>query len=218
MLGLSKEQPRATPGKHASSRIPSIKQHLLNLSQNWEQPGDGECGRAGDALARAARRAHAHHRPDGRSGVLQARHLRCHPQGGAEQGERRGDSLSDCRRRRQQRAPNNAWRAARLLRSRLPPPISSEIKASAAERYGLNAAGCVQTLTDGAPACAGEKGKSELFLKQLRERCADIKADASMVHVFRKETCAIHAKALEEAHGLEAAFPDLVFPLEVCAY
>eukprot|EP00965_Chrysotila_dentata_P160669 5305361-Pleurochrysis_carterae.AAC.1 len=28
-----------------------------------------------------------------------------------------------------------------------------------------------------------------------------------MVHVSCKETCAIHAKALEEAHGLEAAFP-----------
>eukprot|EP00965_Chrysotila_dentata_P007295 236231-Pleurochrysis_carterae.AAC.1 len=32
-------------------------------------------------------------------------------------------------------------------------------------------------------------------------------ADGAIVENARQETCAIHAKALEENHGLEAAFP-----------
>ena len=71
---------------------------------------------------------------------------------------------------------------------------------------GYHAEGCIQGMTDGASACAGEEGEAALYLRTLSQRSA---ADPTApVHAARRETCCIHAKALEENHGLEAAFPE----------
>jgi hypothetical protein len=75
----------------------------------------------------------------------------------------------------------------------------------AATASGFNLAGCMQVMTDGASACSGEKGEAQLFLNAARVAAA---ADAGApVHRSLKETCAIHGKALEEKHAMEAAFP-----------
>ena len=78
----------------------------------------------------------------------------------------------------------------------------------ATDRSGLHPEGCVQGCTDGASACSGKSGETELFLSGLRERAA---ADVSaLVHSATKETCCIHAKVLEENRGMEAAFPGTI--------
>lgn len=70
---------------------------------------------------------------------------------------------------------------------------------------GLHAEGCIQGMTDGASSCSGEEGEAALFMKTLSERAA---ADPEApVHSAVREQCAIHSKALQENHGLEAAFP-----------
>ena len=77
----------------------------------------------------------------------------------------------------------------------------------ATERHGLHPDGCTQCLTDGASACFGENGESELFLRGQRERAL---SPTALVHNAIKEGCCIHAKVLEENRGIEAAFPGLV--------
>eukprot|EP00965_Chrysotila_dentata_P245729 6206738-Pleurochrysis_carterae.AAC.2 len=72
----------------------------------------------------------------------------------------------------------------------------------ARERHGLASENCVGTMTDGASACSGKEGESQIVLRMQRERAAS--SHSVLVHSAQKETCAIHAKALEEAHGLEA--------------
>ena len=76
----------------------------------------------------------------------------------------------------------------------------------ATDAAGLDPAGCtVAPMTDGASACSGEIGESQLYINKLRELAAQ--SQFALVHSAPKESCAIHAKALEELHGLEAAFP-----------
>ena len=71
---------------------------------------------------------------------------------------------------------------------------------------GLHPAGCaVGPMTDGASACSGEVGEAKLFLDEMQRRAAG--AVNALVHSAPRETCAIHAKALQESRGMEAAFP-----------
>eukprot|EP00965_Chrysotila_dentata_P008814 287355-Pleurochrysis_carterae.AAC.1 len=59
-------------------------------------------------------------------------------------------------------------------------------------------------MTDGASACSAAEGESQIFLRTQREHAALF--PSAPVHSVRKETCATHAEAREEAHCLEAAF------------
>ena len=79
---------------------------------------------------------------------------------------------------------------------------------AATDRHGLHPEGCTQGLTDGASACSGASGETATFLANMRARAAAM--PEALVHQSMKETCGIHAKVLEENHGLEAAFPGLV--------
>ena len=57
---------------------------------------------------------------------------------------------------------------------------------------GLHPEGCTQALTDGASACSGKIGESQLFIEKLQARArANRRAH---VHYAIKETCAIHGK------------------------
>eukprot|EP00965_Chrysotila_dentata_P004378 142437-Pleurochrysis_carterae.AAC.2 len=49
------------------------------------------------------------------------------------------------------------------------------------------------------------EGESHIFLRTQREHAAS--SPSAPIHSAQKKTCAIYAKALEEAHGREAAFP-----------
>ena len=77
----------------------------------------------------------------------------------------------------------------------------------AAKRHGLHPDGCIQAESDGASACSGVAGETQLFLDALREQAAT--RPTALVHSAAKETCCIHAKVLEENRGMEAAFPGL---------
>ena len=78
---------------------------------------------------------------------------------------------------------------------------------AAVERHGLHPDGCVQAASDGASACAGAAGETELFLQGLREKAI---SPTALVHSALKETCCIHGKVLEENRGMEAAFPGTI--------
>ena len=62
----------------------------------------------------------------------------------------------------------------------------------ASDRAGLHPAGLMQTLTDGASACAGEVGESQLFQERMRARALHL--PRALVHSSIRETCAIHGK------------------------
>ena len=79
---------------------------------------------------------------------------------------------------------------------------------AACDRTGLHPEGCTQCVTDGASACSGKAGETELFLRGLRERATGM--PSALVHASQKETCCIHAKVLEENRGMEAAFPGTI--------
>ena len=86
---------------------------------------------------------------------------------------------------------------------------SSKNLAATLDRYtsakGLHPEGCVHGMTDGATPCAGNEGEAALFHRMLSSRAAS--DPEAPVHSAKRETCAIHGKALEEVHGLEAGFP-----------
>ena len=107
---------------------------------------------------------------------------------------------------------------------------SADTVIAALESSGFNPARCVQGLTDGAEAA---KNEAKLVLSAMHTRhCDAVKASRGPppqprgkqqqqpmpplpVQRSVRESCAIHAKALEERAFLEAAFPTLVEALRL---
>ena len=89
------------------------------------------------------------------------------------------------------RAVHEAIAAADLLGDQTGKHLAATLE-RASDRAGLHPAGLVQTLTDGASACAGQVGESQLYQEKMRARASHL--PRALVHFSIRETCAIHGK------------------------